>query len=96
MVAQSESPYFNEKTVRQMFSNLRRIFPIVRMYTAYVPIYPSCYWSFAFCSKKYHPIIDFDIDRYKKLKLKNDYYNLDVHIGAFALPEFAKKIIGEK
>jgi spermidine synthase len=96
MVAQSESPYFNELTVRRMFANLRGIFPIVKMYTAYVPIYPSCYWSFAFCSKKYHPIIDLDVDRYKKLRLKNNYYNLDVHIGAFALPQFVKKMIGDK
>jgi spermidine synthase len=96
MVAQSESPYYNEATVSQMYSNLREIFPIVKMYTAYVPIYPSCFWSFAFCSKKYHPITDFDIDRYKKLKLKNNYYNLDMHIGSFALPEFIKKIIGDK
>ena len=96
MVAQSESPYYNDATVRHMYRNLREIFPIVKMYTAYVPIYPSCFWSFAFCSKKYHPIIDFDIDRYKKSKLKNNYYNLDMHIGSFALPEFVKKIIGEK
>jgi len=96
MVAQSESPYYNDATVRHMYRNLREIFPIVKMYTAYVPIYPSCFWSFAFCSKKYHPIIDFDIDRYKKLKLKNNYYNLDMHIGSFALPEYVKKIIGEK
>jgi len=96
MVAQSESPFYNERTVVQMYANLRNIFPIVKMYVAYVPIYPSCYWSFALCSKKYHPIIDFDIDRYKKLKLKNNYYNMDVHIGAFALPEFVKKLIDEK
>lgn len=96
MVAQSESPYYNKATVKHMFRNLREIFPIVKMYTAYVPIYPSCFWSFAFCSKKYHPIIDFDIDRYKRLKLKNNYYNLDVHIGSFGLPEFVKKLIGEK
>ncbi|UCD17444.1 MAG: polyamine aminopropyltransferase [Candidatus Zixiibacteriota bacterium] len=96
MVAQSESPYYNAETVRQMYDNLREIFPIVKMYSCHVPIYPSCYWTFAFCSKKYHPIVDFDIDRYKKLKLKNNYYNLDVHIGAFALPEYVKKLIGEK
>ncbi len=96
MVAQSESPYYNELTVEQMYRNLREIFPIVKMYTAFVPIYPSCYWSFAFCSKKYHPIVDFDIERYKKLKLKNNYYNMDMHIGSFALPEFVKKMIGAK
>jgi len=96
MVAQTESPYYNELTVKQIYENLREIFPIVKMYTAFVPIYPSCYWSFALCSKKYHPIVDFDIDRYKKLKLKNNYYNTDMHIGSFALPEFVKKLIGTK
>ncbi|UCD95653.1 MAG: polyamine aminopropyltransferase [Candidatus Zixiibacteriota bacterium] len=96
MVVQSESPYYNRATVKHMFKNLREIFPIVKMYTAYVPIYPSCFWSFAFCSRKYHPITDFDIDRFKRMKLKNNYYNLDMHIGSFALPEFVKKLIGAK
>jgi len=96
MVAQSESPYYNASTVTQMYKNLRDIFPIVKMYSCHVPVYPSCFWTFAFCSKKYHPIVDFDIDRYKKLKLKNTYYNLDVHIGSFALPEYVKKLIGDK
>ena len=96
MIAQSESPLFNQATVKQLYKNLRGIFPIVKMYLAYVPIYPSCYWSFSFCSKKYHPIIDLDVERYKRLKLKNNYYNLDTHIGAFALPQFVKNLIGEK
>lgn len=96
LVAQSESPYFNPETVKQMYKNLQSIFPIVKMYTAHVPIYPSSYWSFAFCSKKYHPIDDFDYGRYKKLNLKNNYYNVDIHLGAFCLPEYVKKLIGEK
>jgi len=95
MVAQSESPYYNAMTVKQMYENLRSLFPVVKMYTAHVPVYPSGYWSFAFCSREYHPIIDVDVDRYKKLKLKNNYYNLDVHIGSFALPQYIKKLIGE-
>ena len=95
LVAQSESPYFNPETVEQMYRNLRDIFPIVKRYTAHVPIYPSSYWSFAFCSKKYHPIDDFDAARYRLLKLKNDYYNADTHLGAFCLPEYVKKLIGD-
>lgn len=96
MVAQSESPYYNRKTVAQMFRNLREIFPIVKMYTSFVPVYPSCYWSYAFCSKKYDPIDDFDEKRYTKLKLKNEYYNKDIHFGCFALPNFVKRLIGDK
>jgi len=94
MVAQSESPLFNPKTVGAMYSNLKSIFPIVRMYTCIMPIYPSSYWSFAFCSKKYDPLNDFDAERYDRTDLSAcSYYNRDVHFGSFALPTYVKKLI---
>ncbi len=93
MVAQTESPFLNKKTVSKLFGNLKEIFPIVKMYTCFMPIYPSGYWSFAFCSKKYDPIVDFRQDKYNKLSLKTKYYNDDVHLGAFRLPQFVKELI---
>ena len=93
LVAQSESPYYNQKTVRSMFKNFKDIFPIVKMYTCFMPIYPSAMWSFAFCSKKYDPLKDFDQERYDKLKLSARYYNNDIHRASFALPEFARKLV---
>lgn len=94
MIAQSESPLFNPKTVRAMYANLRSIFPIVRMFTCIMPIYPSSYWSFAFCSKKYHPLNDFDIRRYQETNLDAcTYYNREMHFGSFALPGYVKKLI---
>lgn len=94
MVAQSESPYFNQKTVRAMFSNLRDIFPVVRAYTCFMPIYPSGYWSFAFCSKGIDPIDSLDSARVDKLNLQTQYYNLETHCAAFALPQFVKNLLG--
>ncbi|MFH1699574.1 MAG: polyamine aminopropyltransferase [Candidatus Zixiibacteriota bacterium] len=94
MVAQSESPLFNPGTVSAMYANLKEIFPIVMMYTCFMPIYPSAFWSFAFCSKKYHPFDDFDEKRYEATDLSEcNYYNKDVHFGAFALPKYVKKLI---
>jgi spermidine synthase len=93
MVAQSESPYYNKDTVASMYRNLGDIFPIVRMYTCFMPIYPSGYWSFAFCSRGLDPIEDFDRDRYNKQSLKTQYYNAETHCGSFALPQFVKKVI---
>ena len=94
MVAQSESPLFNPTTVAAMYANLKSIFPIVRMYTCLMPIYPSCFWSFAFCSKKYHPLDDFDDARYRAADLDVcTYYNKDVHFGSFALPEYVKRLV---
>jgi spermidine synthase len=93
MVAQSESPFYNQETVRAIFKNLRDIFPIVRMYTCYMPIYPSGIWSFAFCSKKYDPQADFDKKRYEQLNLTTRYYNAETHHGSFMLPQFVKKLM---
>ena len=93
MVAQTESPFFNQKTIKLMYKNLKDIFPIVKMYTCFMPIYPSTLWSFAFCSKKYDPIDDFDKDRLAKSSHKTQYYNKDIHLGSFLLPQFAKELV---
>ena len=94
LVAQSESPFFNQETVRNMYGNLSEIFPLVKLYLCHMIIYPSALWSFTFCSKKHHPLEDFDHVRYDKLarSMKNEYYNDDVHFGSFALPQFVKKL----
>lgn len=93
LVAQTESPFYNKKTVTSLFENFSDIFPIAKMYTCFMPIYPSSFWSFGFCSKKYDPLKDFDQERYDELKLVTKYYNNDIHYGAFALPQFAKELL---
>ncbi|MFQ5454022.1 MAG: polyamine aminopropyltransferase [Candidatus Zixiibacteriota bacterium] len=93
LVAQTESPYYNKKTVKAIFSNLRDIFPLVKMYTCFMPIYPSGLWSYAFCSKKYDPIKDFNQQRYNDINIQTRYYNDETHKAAFALPEFIKQLL---
>ena len=95
MVAQSESPFYNKDTVTAMYRNLREIFPVVRMYTCFMPIYPSGFWSFAFCSKDVDPINDFDSDRYDRVKPATRYYNPEIHRASFALPQFVKELVAE-
>lgn len=92
MVAQSESPFNHQKSVKGIFANLKGVYPIIKMYTAYMPIYPSALWSFAFCSKKYDPLTGFDPKRVEALKLKTRYYNAEVHSAAFALPQFVQEL----
>jgi len=92
-ITQSESPFFHQKTVRSLYRNLGQVFPIVRMYHAYIPTYPSGIWSFAFCSKKYDPFERYaaDAERWKGVTTK--YYNPEVHRAAFALPNFMKDLV---
>ena len=95
MVAQSESPFYHAEIQRNMYRNLRSVFPVVEMYQAFIPTYPSGFWSFAFASKKYHPLKDFDRERAAKRDFHTRYYNEDLHIGAFMLPTFARDNIAE-
>ena len=93
LVAQSESPLFHQGTIRTMYKNLKDIFPLVAMYIAYIPTYPSGLWSFAFCSKRYHPIDDFDENRVKSANIRTNYYNPKIHQASFALPNFIEELL---
>jgi len=92
LTAQSENPTFKPELsiMKSMYKKMNIIFPIVKIYTAFIPSYSIGIWCFAFCSKKYHPLNDFQEKRYKKLNLKNRYYNNDIHRASFALPNFLK------
>jgi spermidine synthase len=94
LVAQAESPYLNQTTLKAMYTNLDDIFPLVRLYTCFMPIYPSGLWAFAFCSKKYDPLRNFDRERFDRLSLKTRYYNAETHLSAFSLPQFIKDLLG--
>jgi len=93
LVAQTETPFMDRKVIKETYRILKKIFPVVRMYFATIPTYPSGTWSFAFASKKYDPFADFDIERVLTKKFSTKYYNEDVHRGAFMLPEFMKELV---
>ena len=90
-VAQSESPWFHQESVTKIYRNLTQVFPIVRMYLAHIPTYPSALWSFAFCSKKYDPLTDFDPRRADEFACR--YYNAEIHNASFALPQYVKELV---
>ncbi|MFH1904022.1 MAG: polyamine aminopropyltransferase [bacterium] len=92
MVAQTESPFINGNLVADIFKNIKSVFPIVKMYTASIPTYPSGYWSFSFGSKKYDPIEDFNQKRAADIQAQLKYYNSEIHKASFALPNFAQKL----
>jgi spermidine synthase len=91
-VTQSESPFYHQKTVRSLYRNLSEIFPVVRLYHAYIPTYPSGIWSFTFCSKQHGPFDRFDAADPRWTGITTRYYNAEVHRAAFALPTFMKEL----
>lgn len=95
MVNQHESPFYEEdaNAMQRAHKRIAESFPISRVYQAHIPTYPSGHWLFGFASKKYHPIHDVRSKEWKKLGLKLKYYNCQLHIGAFALPNYVEELL---
>jgi len=93
VTTQSESPFFDQDIVQDLYPKLKRVFPLVHMYLAPVPFYPGTCWSFAFCSKGIHPVDG--LKRSKKLTetIKTRYYDKQVHFGAFVLPACIRQLV---
>ena len=92
MVAQTEYPFLKGNFIKQVFSSLKEVFPIVSPYLASIPTYPTGLWSFAFASKKYHYIEHADFEHIKPFEKELKYYSPEIHKACFALPPFIKNM----
>ncbi len=93
IVAQAESPFIYPDLIKQINSAFKKYLPIVRFYLVNVPTYLSGVISFVLGSKKFDPIKDFNSDRVKKFNSKLKYYNEQIHIASFALPNFFRELL---
>ncbi|MGV3489671.1 MAG: polyamine aminopropyltransferase [Tuberibacillus sp.] len=88
-IAQTDNPWFKADLIRQVFRDVKEIFPITRLYTANIPTYPSGLWTFTMGSKKYDPL-DIADDRFHDIDTK--YYTKALHKAAFVLPKFVEDL----
>ncbi len=97
MVNQHESPFYSYESAAMLRSNrrIRSAFPVLRIYQAHIPSYPSGHWLFGFASKKYDPIKDFDEQKWLAQGIDTRYYNPDLHRGTFCLPTYVLKMLDE-
>lgn len=93
LVNQNETPVYNKFFEVGVSSNrkLKKMFPIVEVYQAAIPTYPGGYWLFNFASKVFNPIKDLKASDWKPLNIQTKYYNTDLHIGSFYLPNYVKE-----
>ena len=98
MVYQHGSPFFDdeESIFRSMHRKVYRTFPISRVYQAHIPTCSSGYWTFGFASKKYHPIEDFDPERWSARNIETWYYTPQMHRASFMLPQYVVDILHEE
>jgi spermidine synthase len=90
LAAQVGDMGFETNLVLGVFSKLKAVFPVARIYCAPVPSYTVAPYGFAFCSKTIHPEMDPALSRFDK-GFQTRYYNPQIHQAAFALPEHLRK-----
>lgn len=95
LINQCESPYYaiNAKEMKRSFSKLNSLFNICEAYQYHMPTYASGHWMFCFASKLLHPINDLNSQAWNELNIETNYYNTDLHVGAFALPNYVKSLL---
>jgi spermidine synthase len=96
LVAQTESPFLSREVIEKVYPLYQRIFPIVNMYTGHIPTYPSGFWTWAFCSKRYeHYLSNAHSPRITPIVETCQYYNAELHNASFVLPNFVKQLVAK-
>ncbi|WP_413377826.1 polyamine aminopropyltransferase [Alkalihalobacillus sp. 1P02AB] len=89
-VAQTDNPWFHQHLIKQVYNDVKEIFPITNLYTANIPTYPSGLWTFTIGSKKHDPL-QVSEERFHEIETK--YYTKELHQAAFALPKFVADLL---
>lgn len=95
LINQNESPYYaaTAREMKRAHSKIKGIFPIAKAYQYYIPTYPGGHYIFGFASKTLDPVKDFNPEKWNSLGIKTRYYNTELHVGAFALPNYVKEML---
>ena len=97
LINQHESPYYENdlKAMQRVHKNIKSVFPVSTVYQIHIPTYPSGHWLFGFASKGLSPIKDLKAEKWNGLGLKTKYYNTNLHLGSFALPNYVMELLEE-
>ncbi|NMM55087.1 polyamine aminopropyltransferase [Paenibacillus aquistagni] len=88
-VAQTDNPWFKADLIQQVNRDVKEIFPIVRVFGANIPTYPSGLWTFTMGSKKHDPL---EVDANAIPEIETKYYSPRLHHAAFCLPKFVEDL----
>lgn len=85
VVAQSGSPFYQPTAIQLSNKGLKNSFKHVKSYVAFIPTYPSGFWSFTMAKNTPINLRTEDVGT-------GNYFNGEIAKACFALPEFAKKL----
>ena len=83
----TESPFADTQLMGQAIDEMRKVFPIVRMYWGAVPTYPTGMWTYGAASLAPDPAAPL------REVAGTRYYTGEIHKAAFVLPPFLRDLI---
>ena len=97
---QTGVPFYQPWEITDALKELREFFPQSGLYLTVVPTYIGGFMALSWAGKGKRLGTPAGIARakaaFRRLKLKTDYYNPDMHAAAFALPEWVKQLVPGK
>jgi spermidine synthase len=95
---QTGVPFYQPWEITEALQELAAFFPKSGLYLTVVPTYIGGFMALSWATKGGKPLgtqtgIKKAAAGYKRAKLKCDYYNPEIHVAAFALPEWIKKLV---
>ena len=92
VVSQGETPFYEMEMQKKLVEIKSQVFKKVHVYNYCNMSYPSGLWTFTYASNEICPFEDFKAE---KISENFKYYNSQIHIGAFLIPEFQKQALGK-
>ena len=85
----TESPFTDTDLMTQAIGEMRKVFPVVRMYWGVVPTYPGGMWTYGLASMSDDPS-----EPVRTVK-PTRYYTEEIHKASFILPPFLADMVKE-
>ena len=83
----TESPFTDRDLMVQAISEMRKVFPVVKMYWGVVPTYPSGMWTYGLASMRDDP------SEPVRTVTPAKYYTKEIHRASFILPPFLADMV---
>jgi spermidine synthase len=93
MVAQTECPHWQPAVVAAIYNEMREAFAMVTAFHGTVPTYTGSHWTWSYASRERRPSDFFDRPRAAQMANQCLYYNPEVQLAAFALPNFVRRVL---
>jgi spermidine synthase len=90
-VTHTESLHFHKDIVIEMQENLKKVFPVVDLYTQCIATYPGNWWTFAVSTNGLDPR-----QMRRPFEIETKYYDDEIHERLFVTKKFYNKLINRE